>query len=189
MFEFEKKFIFDPKNVDHFLRNLYFVSEESFTDTYFDTNTYNLTTKDIWLRLRNNQYELKFPLKKTDSSISKYEKIFGKDKISKYLNINIDNLNPVAKLSTIRKKYRYEDFIIDLDEVTSDDFKYYIGEIELIKENEKNISESETKILNFFEQFNLNPEIIRGKVLEYLYQKMPEHYKMLVETKVYPRFP
>jgi len=59
MIEVEKKFRLTDTQRESLIKDAEFVSEKTFTDTYYDTADYQLTTKDVWLRQRGENFELK----------------------------------------------------------------------------------------------------------------------------------
>ncbi|MBN3291241.1 THTPA triphosphatase, partial [Polypterus senegalus] len=61
--EVEKKFVFNADTEEN-LRKLgaAFLGEQLFKDRYFDTEDFSLTLKDVWLRRRGDNFELKCPV-------------------------------------------------------------------------------------------------------------------------------
>lgn len=61
--ETERKFILSPAILEKFsnLSKQAPPHSHSMIDVYFDDASYNLTTRDMWLRRRNSTYELKWP--------------------------------------------------------------------------------------------------------------------------------
>lgn len=183
MIEVEKKFLLDGAERERLLEGAKFVSEYSFTDTYFDDKNYSLTSKDIWLRKRDGKWELKIPLHKgADRLGDQYRELDTEEEIRGL--INIEAYSPFSTFMTIRKKYQKGDFIIDLDFVDFGDFKYEIGEIELIVEDESKSAEALDKILNFAKENGLKITHVRGKLMEYLKRMRPDHFQKLVAANV-----
>ena len=162
--------------------------------TYYDNKNYDLTRNDIWLRERNNQFELKVSKNRNvERSVDQYNEIEDEEEIKKYLKINSKNPLSIGlkksgyslfcKLKTIRSKYKIDFFTVDIDEVTSDGFFYGLAEIELMTDG--NIEEAAEKILEFAKGKNLQTDIhTRGKVVEYIRQKRPKHFRILIEAGV-----
>ena len=68
--EVERKFVVTPE-IENNLNKLVLLKpkERTFTDEYFDIEkTFDLSTRDLWLRRRDQIWELKWPMKKTNSS-------------------------------------------------------------------------------------------------------------------------
>ncbi len=61
MIEVEIKCKPTPEQMAALLKDATFVSEEHLTDIYYDSATYELSTKDFWLRTRNDKFVLKIP--------------------------------------------------------------------------------------------------------------------------------
>lgn len=192
MIEVERKFIINKENVDSLTKNAEFLREIVFTDTYYDTPDYKLTTKGIWLRKRNGKFELKIPLGNREQ-IDQYEEIETEDGIKKELKLNGKDLSEGLQKSgfkefctctTARKKYKNGQFTIDLDKVEFENQTYHIGEIELMVEKESEMEKALQQISEFAKSKKLTFEPVRGKVVEYLKRFKPEHYKALLNAGV-----
>ena len=195
MIEVEKKFILSNEDKNNLIKGGQFTATKIYTDILYDTADYSLTTKDIWLRSRNGQFELKLPLDKTEILFDQYEEIEDENKIKQFLNLNTDqNLKegleqkgyqPFCVCKTTREKYQNGPFKIDLDSVEYEDFTYGLAEIELMVENESEMKPAQEKIDNFAKSLGLKvTNRIRGKVVEYLKRKRPEHYQSLINAGV-----
>lgn len=81
--EIERKFICTPELLNSLSSMSSHVESISFIDTYFDDAQYTFTTKDMWLRRRNDKFELKWPFepqkKNKGSDLSAEAKIIGLD--------------------------------------------------------------------------------------------------------------
>lgn len=193
MIEVEKKFILKPEDIDMLIKGAEFVSEKTFTDIYYDSADFALTTKDMWLRKRDGRFELKFPLNEDGSArvLDQYEEYETEEEICRMLNLPVtgdfdQNLlmhgyKPFATLVTTRKKYKKGEFIIDLDMI---DFGYSIGEIELMVNDKSQMHEASDKIIAFAKENGLELTAVRGKVVEYLRRYNPKHYQFLVNAGV-----
>jgi len=194
MIEVERKFILTKENVDSLTKNAEFLREVVFTDTYYDTPDYKLTTKDIWLRARNGKFELKVPLhKNTERIAEQYKELETEDEIRKELKLPgkdfAEDLQKSGYLEfctckTIRKKYKNEQFTIDLDQVEFENQVYHIGEIELMVEKEADMEQALKQIAEFARKQKLTLAPVRGKVLEYLRLFKPKHYEALITAGV-----
>jgi len=196
MIEVERKFALTEESERALTRDAEFVKEKSFLDVYYDTASYLLTTRDLWLRERDRRFELKLPLHgkdRTDFSATRYREIDDETGIRQELEIPmrgefLDDLEeegyqPFCYITTVRRKYRKNGFTIDCDTVTSDDdFSYRVGEVEMIVEDESQMGEAQTQIEKFLTDHGIELKLVRGKILEYLKQKRPEHFQALVEA-------
>lgn len=194
MIEIEKKFILTPAQEKRLKKGAKFLGEKVFTDTYFDKHNYELTKNDIWLRTRDKQVELKMPLEteeKNEYLCNRYEEFEVEDEVRQMLNIPkggeflIDlktaGYVPFVVITTRREKFKKEQFNIDIDAC---DFGYALAEVELMIENAEEAREAERQIADFAARNDLNIFSIRGKVVEYLFRKSPEHYQLLLEEGV-----
>jgi len=196
MFEVEKKFKLSEDEEKKLLEGAEFVSEKTFTDVYFDTDEYALSKNDMWLRKRGEQFELKIPMHDSEGRkrVQRYQEIEGEEKIREIFAIapisdfetDIGSLGYKAFCTciTTRRKFTKEGFIIDIDLVNYVDFSYGIAEIELLVEKKDQMKKAAEKIEQFATKNGLEKIYVRGKVLEYLFRKKPEHFAALLEAGV-----
>lgn len=199
MIEVEKKFILNDQDKERLTKNAQFLNERVFTDTYYDTENFSLTSNDKWLRSREGRFELKLPLYDgADRMADQYDELEDEQKIREALdlpsngNLADDFVKPgylaFCTCKTTRRKYKKEPFIIDLDNVDFQDFTYNIGEIELMVNDESEIEGAIEKIMAFAKEQNLTIAPVRGKVIEYLKRVKPNHYQALVQAGVVKDF-
>ena len=195
MIEVEKKFKLDNNQLARIEKLAKFVSKKTFTDSYFDDEKYSLTSRDVWLRKRGNDFEMKIPgiSARAGERVNVYVEIYGPKKISQKLKLKknypgfVSNLQKngylqFCKIRTTRKKYSCGDFIIDIDEM---DFGYSLCEIERVAKNKKEIGRIGKEIINFGKKLGLKIDwTLRGKVLEYLWRYDKKHYNKLKESQV-----
>lgn len=195
MIEVEKKFILKDEDIDRLTQGAEFISEKTFTDTYYDTVDFSLTTKDMWLRQRGDRFELKVPLNQGESIsnrvLDQYEEYETEEEIRKILrlpehktlkeDLEDAGYHSIGTLTTTRKKYKKGEFIIDLDII---DFGYQIGEIELMVKDQSEIQEASDKIIAFAKENGLIITAVRGKIIEYIHRNDPKHYQALVDAGV-----
>ena len=78
--EIERKFPCTPAILQYCKSNAVSSREISMSDVYFDNQSFGLTTRDMWLRQRNNTLELKSPMSSTVINESdKEETLVGLD--------------------------------------------------------------------------------------------------------------
>jgi len=199
MIEVEKKFILNNLDKERLIKNAQFLNERVFTDIYYDTEIFSLTSNDKWLRSREGRFELKLPLHEgADRLADQYDELEDEQKIREALNLpsngNLaDDLakagySPFCTCKTTRRKYKKEPFIIDLDVVDFQDFTYNIGEIELMVNEKSEIESAIEKIMDFAISQNLTIAPVRGKIIEYLKRTKPNHYQALVQAGVVKDF-
>ena len=192
MIEVEKKFALTEDATDALLKDADFVSEKIFTDVYYDTPSFDLTRKDIWLRARSGKWELKIALSAANTRKSdQYRELETEKEIAEYLNLSLAaSLSDALKsarymsfgsLTTTRKKYKNGDFVIDIDSL---DFGYEIAEIELMVSDVSEIDAATEKIISFAKEHSLPWGYTHGKVIEYLKRKAPAHFDVLVKAGV-----
>ena len=87
-------------------------------------------------------------------------------------------ISSFADIKTTRRKYKCDDFTIDLDETN---FGYYVGEVELMVESPSQANDASNRIVEFCKKFDLDISPTQGKVLQYLYMEKPNHYKALLD--------
>ncbi len=195
MIEVEKKFQLNKIELKKLLEGAEFLGEQTFRDLYYDTADFNLSKNNIWLRKRGEQFQLKLPVagnEKLQTQTTQYQEIEGEEKIREIfaippiadfeMDIEKFGYGIFCDLTTIRKKYQKAGFTIDLDQTVSNltgeqDFSYQIVEIELMVEGQAEILSAAEKISAFAEKNKFGVKKVRGKVLEYLFQKKPGHYK------------
>lgn len=192
MIEVEKKFKLKEHQIEELLIGAEFLREVKFSDVYYDNSSFDFIKKDVWLRKRGNDYQLKTPLSFNNSRLlDQYKEIELESEIIDELklksNLSLkDNLLefglfPFCNCKTTRRKYKNGDFIIDIDEVDYGDFKYSICEIELMVLDESSVDEAILRILDFANKYNLEVAPVRGKVVEFIRFKHPDLYMELFE--------
>ncbi|MEK7598804.1 MAG: CYTH domain-containing protein [Patescibacteria group bacterium] len=195
MIEVEKKFKLDKTQLARIEKLAKFVSKKTFTDIYFDDEKYSLTSRDIWLRKRGKIFELKMPIiyAAARNHVNVYREIINTEKIIQalklkkhsrnfLLNLRKNGYRQFCQIETIRRKYAYENFIIDIDEMN---FGYALCEIEKMVKNKKTVAVASRQIIKFGKKLGLKIEwSLRGKVLEYLWRYDKKHYNKLKESKV-----
>jgi thiamine-triphosphatase len=198
MIEVEKKFRLTKEQRESIIKDAKFISERTFTDVYYDTPDYKLTTKDIWLRQRDGKFEIKISLKPDHRGrlADQYEEIEDENIIREKIGLEKDGslcdalsdngYNQFLVCTTTRCKYSKPPFTIDMDLVTykDDDFTYTLAEIECMVSNQSDVPEAIQNIQSFAQSHGCELELIRGKGVEYLFRKKPEHYQALVKAGV-----
>lgn len=191
MIEIEKKFILSDDDIRRLTEGAVFISEKYIKDTYFDTQQYALTTRDTWLRQRDECWELKVPLRTDLGYHDQYQELQLDAEITAALGLPVGaslaqtvlaaGYQPFAELRTLRREYRHGDFTIDLDVV---DYGYQLGEIELLVEQESQMAQAVARIAEFAQRLGLSQVPVRGKLIEYLRRFKPKHYQCLVAAGV-----
>jgi len=195
MIEVEKKFILDEDIKNKIISGAEFLHKKTFTDTYYDDVEFSLTSKDMWLRCRDNKFELKIPASISDeSSINQYRELNDNSEIADFLHLsknddlgkefNNRGFKPFCALTTTREKYKRGLFSIDIDIVSAEDFDYSIAEVELEVEKDADMENALNKIRLFMSENGISESTIRGKVIEYLRLKNPIHYEILLSAGV-----
>jgi len=199
MIEVEKKFLLNDEDRERLTKEAQFLSEKTFTDAYYDTADFTLTSQDKWLRSRDGRFELKLPLHHgTDRLADQYEELEDDSSIKEALgfvgegsladDLANKDYQPFGTLVTTRRKYQKGDFIIDLDIIDFGNSAYTIGEIELMVSDKSEIEGAVEQIIQFAQEQGLTIAPVRGKIIEYLKRINPDHYKALVEAGVVKDF-
>lgn len=190
MIEVEQKFSLTPEQEARLIQEAEFLGEKKMEDRYYDTPDYSLTTQDTWLRWRNGNWELKVPVgDNTNRHTDFYNELETEPEIRIALKLATgksfeDDLAAAgyakfASIITTRRKYKKGNFNIDLDSVRYEDGgDYALAEIELMVDQTA-ILEAQKKIEELAKVFSISLTPPRGKVLEYLYRKRPDHYQAL----------
>lgn len=197
MIEVEKKFLLDKEGEARLIDGAEFVGEKVFTDIYYDSEDFSLTTNDKWLRARAGKFELKLPFNKLAAERvgDLYDEIEDENKIREIFGVSTDFKmdDGLAKngyfkfctCKTIRRKYKKQGFGIDIDFVDyNDDFTYGLAEIELMVQDKSEMSGAIEKIINFAKENSLEIKYVRGKVIEYLKRKKPGHFRALIDSGI-----
>lgn len=191
MIEVEKKFILTNLERERLLDGAEYLNERVFTDIYYDTTDFRLTSRAQWLRSRDGRFELKLPLH-ADPHPLVHDELEDEDTIKKVLGFEGDQefgrhleengYSAFCTCTTARKKYKKCDFVIDLDITTFEgtDFVFAVGEIELMVSEESAVEEAIQRLMAFAREHQLAVVPVRGKVVEYLKQCKPQHYRALV---------
>lgn len=177
MIEVEQQCQPTEEQLKELLENAQFIEEYVDHDIYYDYIDYRLFKKDARLRSRNGSYELKIG---KSSGVSEeletkedIEKYFGGTDLTEFIR---SNLIPIIDYKAKRRKYKKEDFIITVDEMS---FGYKVCEIELMVEKEEQIKDAEKKIEDLAKKFNIIIKKLHAKRKEYFRLVKPEVYKEL----------
>ncbi len=183
MIEIEKKFLLNDAERERLLSGATFMETVVNIDTYFDLEDHSLTCRDCWLRKRNSNWELKIPLHALGekTAVTHYRELTEHDEILAVLEFNFAEYQPFCTIVTTRRRYKKNDFSIDLD---SCDFGYDLVEIELMVSEDDDRAAATELILAFAQKYGLRTDRVRGKILEYLRRFRPDHLRQLVEAGV-----
>lgn len=175
---------------------------KKFVDVYFDYDDNSLTQANIWLRMRDKEFELKLPngdISLENKSFSSYTEILSVNEIATYLDlkqpcsdtitllqaIKTKGMNPFVSLLTNRKSYILYDYglKVDIDRVHTEGedemfFDCIIGEVEFIEKEGSSPREAIELISKFKQDFNLD-NAPYGKVALYLQARKPEVFNLL----------
>lgn len=176
MIEVEKKFSIDEAVIKRIEVDAEYISTVVYHDALFDDDHYSLISKDIWLRTRNGQVELKLPETDHSAGVDVYSEISGEDNVIKALDVrDLSSYKPISKLTTIRKKFKLGEFNIDIDSVSSelDDFVYDLMEVELMVASKDEIDFAMKRISAFANEYGLTNSA-DGKNIAYFKKHRPD---------------
>lgn len=193
--EVERKVRLEPHQIQQIAKTAILVKETQIQDSYFDTDDYQYTIQNMWLRQRDGSFELKVGIKKENGAIDRYEEIIDEHLILKELRLGISvdlqtalsqkSVSPFCSFFTHRKTYRLGEITIDIDDADFGDLRYRVAEIEVVVSDLSKMQEAEQKIGLFIKEFGIDISIpVPAKLSYYLYCKKPDHYQALVQNKV-----
>lgn len=171
-------------------------SQTSFVDAYYDSEDFRLTTNGMWLRQRNNQFELKMPATKDGSfhigkNIPMHE-ITDEKKIRNLLDLPIERplVEALAsagyvvlyRFTNTRQTYIKDGFHIDFDRADFGDLIYCLCEVETIVESPDQTDQALESLYAFVKQHGISTERAEGKLGYYIRVKNPKHYYAMVNS-------
>jgi adenylate cyclase class IV len=196
--EVELKFLLSQEEEIKLLDGASWIQTREFTDIYYDTKDYSLSSNDIWLRSRNGKFILKSPLActsqalKTQANAPKRE-IEDESCIRQMLSLQKGdklhedliqaNILPLYTFKNHRRSYTKDGFVIDLDQAIFDDFTYETCEIETLVRDQSGIEKALQRIIAFAESHGLSVKPVEGRLIEYLRRHHPDHYAILKQCK------
>lgn len=188
MYEVERTFLFDTS----FLRKLpkfgKLASEKRLVDKYYDTEDFVWLSKGFWLRERSGEWELKL-YSSDGAGTSMSREITDEAEILELMElpriglkraVAESSLQVFCSLDSVRKKYLVSGLSVDIDETRGDGFSYKVGEVEALVSSPTDMEHAKQEVLDFMRTHNLSEAPVRGKVIEYLWRRMPDVYKTLV---------
>lgn len=204
MIEIEAKFVLTPETKRTLLENAEFVGTKEFIVEFWDNAEWDLGLKNLALKRKNGQFELKAPTSDARdgssystimdeiSDTAEICKRIGAQSLTEDLAADLQKqgYTPRAVIHTIRQSYRKQGFILDLDEATflllkaNNNYHYEIAEIELQVTDTKDTEKAHQKIGEFAKAHGLTLANTRGKHMEFIYQNYPEHYQNLIKAGV-----
>lgn len=193
MIEVEVRFHLLEDKREYLLDSTSFVSEITFTDTYYDTQTYALSVQDVWLRTRDDKFMLKVPATHTSTfafdKTSPMHEIEDETEIRNFLGIQTKldikqdieshGYEPLYTFTSTRRKYKKNEFSIDIDHVDYKLFTYDICEVEIMVERPEQIQDALQKIHSFIAKHKITIQPIDGKLVYLIKRINPEHFNLL----------
>ena len=187
MIEVEKKFQPTNEQLVKLLEAATSIKEKTMHDVYYDFPDFRIFKTGNRLRKRDNGFELKRYIP-TKSGVAVAEEYIDEKLILEVLKLQQNSLEEIVKNEmqsvcdyiTLRKEYRKNEFVIDVDEM---DFGVGLIEIETLVENEDQIPNGEKKILDFAKSFGLEAVDLPLKTEMYLQKMRPEIYKEIFGMK------
>ncbi len=184
MIEVEKKFRPTQEQLTALLEDAEFIGEKILEDVYYDYPDYRLFKKEIRLRERNGNYELKIG---DDEVAGIAEEIEGEEDIKSYLKIAVplkdfikDNLIKIIEYTTKRIKYKKDKFAIDVDDLS---FGFKCVEIELMVSDVADTNEAHQKIISFVQHYGFEINDVPSKREEYFRLNKPDIHRKLYGDK------
>ena len=195
MIEVEKKFLLDEGDKARLVMGADFLGRKVITDLIYDAPDYHVTCSDMILRSRDGNFELKVPVHEDHNAqtrlVDQYRELETDDEIRQYLKIPGQGTlahdlmccgyAPFVTLVTVREKYHYSEFQIDIDEV---DFGFNVVEIEMMVAETSEVRDALQKIVAFASSRGLSRTPHGGKIMEYIRRHRPDHYAALVRAGI-----
>jgi adenylate cyclase class IV len=177
------------------LKNAVLVSEEILNDVYYDSLSYALSIRDLWLRKRNGNFTLKKPVPISSTLANQRYELETEKEIRRELNLpdhttleqEILNAgyNPLYKFTQYRKKYSKEGFTIDIDRLKFNSYCFDRCEIELLVEKPEDVTVATKNLIAFTERHAIKiipVDAKKGKLATLIKLVNPEHFKLLEQA-------
>ena len=188
MIEVEKKFQPTDEEKIKLIEGADLVMQKKVQDDYFDTPTFDFAKKNMWLRNRDGEWELKVYMPSSvlgeevaNEIINEREilETLGFSSFDSFKDFQKEKLVLLGKIITDRTKYKKGEFILDFDET---DFGLKKLDIELQIKNLEEAPLANQKILDLARDFGLTEVFLKLKPILYLEKMKPEIY-----NAIYPR--
>ena len=178
------------------------VGEVRFTDTYFDTSACALTRRDIWLRRRDEAWELKLPVegdaRRSGGERTVFREIEGAAPVNDALRtllpadqagaaleetLRLADAKPFAEFATTRAKYKLGGCALDADVAS---FGHAVLEIEVLVSDEAEVPAAEAEIERVATLVGAQPleKALGGKLETYIRRHAPDVLAALVEEGI-----
>ena len=197
MIEVEIKCKPTPEQKAALLQGAAFVSKEHLTDIYYDSPSYELTTKDFWLRTRNDKFVLKIPatphpLLAAQANTPKHE-LEDEIEIREKLKLSTQGTlkqalkeagyTPLYTLTKTRTKHTKSGFVIDIDHAIFEDLVFDLVEIEKMVQTPEETRQATQDLVTFAEQHGIIIGPIPGNLIALIQIINPEHYALLEKAR------
>ena len=195
--ELEQKFLV-PEDYSSILEDNGAVkkSEKLLEDEYYDTDSFELQNKDVWLRKRGEKFELKIAPpgeahERDIQGMTQCREVEGKEdvvkELSKIVETKIEDMQILVKVSASRESWVLDDFTIVIDKIIEDGWS--VGEIEPMATPGQNMANVKIRIDKLRQQFNFTP-LQFGKVRHCLETHNPDAYTILSQITpiIQPQF-
>ncbi|XP_075708859.1 thiamine-triphosphatase [Rhinoderma darwinii] len=179
------------------------IEEITFRDSYYDSPDLRLTLNDMWLRKREDSWELKHPPQRgaraLNGASTQYMELTSEEdilcRVSEELGVpcplNIESfgLNVFASFVTCRRRFQLPlvensdiKVVVDLDEA---DFGFAVGEVEVLVKTQKEVENALKKVEEICRKLGVFRETpVQGKVSTFLQINRADHYRKLLEAHV-----
>lgn len=172
------------------------VAQSSFVDTYYDSADFKLTMNGLWLRQRDQQFELKLPATKDGNfhigkNIPMHE-ITDEQEIGSILGLcghgplseqlAAAGYTVLYKFSNTRQTFIKDGFTIDFDHADFGDLVYSVCEVEMLVESTDQTEEALESLYAFVRQYDIPTERAEGKLGYYMRVKNPKHYHAVTNS-------
>lgn len=195
MIEIERQFRVEPGARENLLKHAEFQGKKLLKDVYYDTPDFVYARQDLWLRKRNDMFELKAPTQAGHELAEQYLEITDEALILRYLHLELQgdfestiamrNILPYCMCTTHREEYVLEGVTLDFDEtIFTDGFTYALGEAELLIDDKAEAGNTAQKLDEFMRRHGLQDAHVEDKLVAYLRAHRAKDFDMLQEAGV-----
>jgi len=182
------------------------IGEKSFTDVYYDTADCALTRRDMWLRCRDDEWELKLPVtaqaRRSGGENTVFREVEGAAAVSESLRslsllpganaadseASISDIlktaaaMPIIEITTRRSKWQIESVAIDADCAT---YGHSVMELEVMVNVAEEVAAAEEEIARVAALLGATPlGNMGGKVETYIRRFCPSVCSQLIEAGI-----
>lgn len=194
MIEVEIKYAAIPVALERIRAEGTFIKERRMRNVYWDSPTWELTRKCLWLRERDGAWELKVPIAgmplgqafhelETEAEICAH--FSWNASVSVAEHVKNMGWEPFVDIATVREQWEWHGVHVDIDSSSyGNGARYDVVELELMAKNEVEAPKVREQIEGYAKELGLEGGEVYGKVLWYIREFRNEHFRALQSTGV-----